>query len=154
MRVFARYDRKVRDEDREVDVVIEVRPGALYRFGKLTITGLDIEGEAAVKKRWIFALGDPFNGSYPNAFLKRIRGMFDNLSKTDSKVRINEQEKTIDVEFDLPVKSDRPPTSLARAAPTDPAERFKNGELCPSDQPGLGFTLTEGALKKHTSGRW
>ena len=99
MRVFARYDRKVRDEDREVDVVIEVRPGALYRFGKLTITGLDIEGEAAVKKRWIFASGDSFNGSYPNAFLKRIRGMFDNLSKTDSKVRINEQEKTVDVEL-------------------------------------------------------
>ena len=99
MRVFARYDRKVRDEDRQVDVVIEVRPGALYRFAKLTITGLDIEGEAAVKKRWIFARGDPFNGSYPNAFLKRIRGMFDNLSKTDSKVRINEQEKTVDVEL-------------------------------------------------------
>ena len=99
MRVFARYDRKVRDQDRQVDVVIEVRPGALYRFGKLTITGLDIEGEAAVKKRWIFARGDPFNGSYPNAFLKRIRGMFDNLSKTDSKVQINEQEKTVDVEL-------------------------------------------------------
>ena len=99
MRVFARYDRKVRDQDRQVDVVIEVRPGALYRFGKLTITGLDIEGEAAVKKRWIFALGDPFNASYPNAFLKRIRGMFDNLSKTDSKVQINEQEKTVDVEL-------------------------------------------------------
>ena len=99
MRAFARYDRKVRDQDRKVDLVIEVRPGALYRFGKLTITGLDIEGDAAVKKRWIFAAGDPFNASYPKAFMKRIRGMFDNLSKTDSTTRINEEAKTVDVEL-------------------------------------------------------
>ena len=98
-RVFSRYDRKIREQDRQVDVVIEVRPGALYRFGKLKITGLDIEGEAAVKKRWIFALGDPFNASYPNAFLKRVRGMFDNLSKTDSKTSINEEDKSVDVEL-------------------------------------------------------
>ena len=99
MRVFSRYDRNIREQDRQVDVLIEVRLGALYRFGKLTITGLDIEGEAAVKKRWIFALGDPFNASYPHAFLKRVRGMFDNLSKTDSKISINEEEKSVDVEL-------------------------------------------------------
>ena len=99
IRALARYDRKIREQDRQVDILIEVQPGALYRFGKLTITGLDLEGEAAVKKRWVFALGDPFNSSYPNAFLQRVRGMFDNLSKTDAKVRINEKDKSVDVEL-------------------------------------------------------
>ncbi len=40
-----------------------------------------------------------------------------------------------------------------RATLIDPAERFENGELCLSDKPGLGFTLTESTLEKHLSGR-
>ena len=52
-----------------------------------------------MRKRWIFESGDPFNATYPDVFLKRIHSMFDNLSKTNSTIRINERTKDIDVEL-------------------------------------------------------
>ena len=99
LRAFGRYDREVNDAARTVDIVLDVRRGGLYTFNKLTITGLDIVGEAAVKKRWDLKPGDPFNASYPKIFLSRVQGMFDNLSKTDSKASIDEESKKVDVEL-------------------------------------------------------
>ncbi len=99
LRAFGRYDREVNDAARTVDIVLDVRPGDLYTFNKLTITGLDIVGEAAVKKRWDVKPGDPFNANYPKVFLSRVRGMFDNLSKTDSKANIDDESKKVDVEL-------------------------------------------------------
>ena len=99
LRAFGRYDREVNDAARTVDIVLDVRRGDLYTFNKLTITGLDIVGEAAVKKRWDMKPGDPFNANYPKVFLRRVRGMFDNLSKTDSKTNIDDESKKVDVEL-------------------------------------------------------
>ena len=97
--MFGRYDREVNDAERTVDIVLDVRPGDLYTFNKLTITGLDIVGEAAVKKRWDLKPGDAFNANYPKVFLSRVQRMFDNLSKTDSKAKIDEESKKVDVEL-------------------------------------------------------
>ena len=101
MRALARHERDVRQEDLQVDVRIEAQPGALYRFGKLAIIGLDIEGEAAVRKRWALKFGQPFNSSYPNTFLRRVRNMFDNLSKVNSTLHVNDQLKQVDVELNF-----------------------------------------------------
>ena len=43
--------------------------------------------------------GDSFNASYPKVFLSRVQRMFDNLSKTDSKTKIDEETKKVDVEL-------------------------------------------------------
>ena len=99
LRAFGRYDREVNDSAKTVNVVLDLRPGDLYTFNSLTITGLDIVGEAAVKKRWDLKPGDSFNASYPKVFLSRVQRMFDNLSKTDSKTKIDEETKKVDVEL-------------------------------------------------------
>lgn len=99
LRAFGRYDREVNDSARTVNIVLDIRPGDLYTFNKLTITGLDIVGEAAVKKRWDMKPGDSFNANYPKVFLSRVQRMFDNLSKTDSKTKIDEEIKKVDVEL-------------------------------------------------------
>ena len=99
LRVFGRYDREVNDAAKTVDIVLDIRRGDLYTFNELTITGLDIVGEAAVKKRWDMKPGDPFNANYPKVFLSRVQRMFDNLSKTDSKTKIDEETKKVDVEL-------------------------------------------------------
>ena len=101
MQVLTRHERNVRQKDLQVDIRIEIQPGAIYRFGKLAIIGLDIEGEAAVRKRWALKFGEPFNSSYPNTFLRHVSNMFDNLSKVNSISHINEQSKHVDVKLNF-----------------------------------------------------
>ena len=99
MNTLGSFDRELDTEAKTVDVIIEVERGDRYTFNKLTIQGLDIIGEAAVRKRWAINFGDPFNASYPQKFLSRItrEGMFDKLSKTDWKLKIHPATKTVDI---------------------------------------------------------
>ena len=84
-------DRTINDEKKKVDVTVAVDSGPRYTMGKLDITGLDLEGEAAMRKMWNLRLGSPFNPEYPDAFLKRVHdeGLFDNLGPTKSATKIN-----------------------------------------------------------------
>jgi outer membrane protein insertion porin family len=107
-----RVDRSIRDSEKKVDLVVHVDPGARYVFGKLSIEGLDLNGEAAVRKSWSMKPGAPFDTQYPDYFLSRIRedGLFDNLGKTKSSIRVDEQSHTVDVTlaFAAPEKPPRP----------------------------------------------
>jgi len=107
-----RVDRTIRDAEKKVDLVVHVDPGVRYVFGKLTVEGLDLNGEAAVRKSWSMKQGAPFDGEYPDYFLGRIRedGLFDNLGKTRSAIRVDEQARTVDVtlSFAAPEKPARP----------------------------------------------
>ncbi len=99
MNALGRFDTELDTEAKTVDVIIQVERGDRYTFNKLTIQGLDIIGEDAVRKRWAIGFGDPFNASYPQKFLSRItrEGMFDKLSKTDWKIKTHPATKTVDV---------------------------------------------------------
>jgi hypothetical protein len=68
-------------------------------MGRLNIEGLDLEGEAAIKKMWGLREGKPFNPEYPDAFFKSVReqAMFDDLGQTKAVTKVNEGEKTVDV---------------------------------------------------------
>ena len=107
-----RVDRAIRDDEKKVDLVVHVDPGARYVFGQLMIEGLDLNGEAAVRKSWGMKPGAPFDAQYPDYFLGRIRedGLFDNLGKTKSAIRVDEQTHTVDVtlSFAAPEKPARP----------------------------------------------
>jgi outer membrane protein insertion porin family len=94
-----RVNRSLNDEKKIVDVTLEVDRGPHYRFGKLTIEGLDILSEPAVRRMWALKEGDPYNAEYPQAVLQRIQEtrMFDNLGKTGSTVQVNEESHTVDV---------------------------------------------------------
>jgi outer membrane protein insertion porin family len=92
-------ERLVDDQKKKVDLVVHVDKGPRFLFGRLIIEGLDLNAEAVVRRMWGSKQGTPFDEDYPEYFLKRIRedGVFDNLGKTRSAARIDEQSRTVDV---------------------------------------------------------
>jgi outer membrane protein insertion porin family len=99
IRSTAKTERKYNDEAKTVDLAIQVGPGPQFTMGKLTITGLDIQTEPAVRKLWALKEGQPFNGEYPQFFLSRLRedGVFENLGKTKADVKVDEKQLRADV---------------------------------------------------------
>jgi outer membrane protein insertion porin family len=91
--------RKIDDDKRLEDVFIAVEAGPQFHMGKLTLVGLDLEGEAEMKRIWTMQPGNPFNPDYPDLFLKRVReeGFFDHLGKTNADTKLNEKAHTADV---------------------------------------------------------
>jgi len=91
--------RKVDDDKRLVDVFVEVDAGAQFLMGKLTLVGLDLNGEAEMKRIWTLQPGKPFDPEYPDLFLKRVKeeGFFDHLGKTKADTHLNEKAHTADV---------------------------------------------------------
>ena len=92
-------DRKIDDGKKAVDVTFYIDPGPLYSMGKLAIAGLDLEGEAEIKRIWTLTEGKPFNPEYPDFFLGRIKeeGLFDNLGNSKADVRVDEKRHVADV---------------------------------------------------------
>jgi outer membrane protein insertion porin family len=99
MHVEGDTDRKIDDEAKTVSVNLAIERGDQYTFGKLTIEGLDLNGEPAVRKLWGVASGKPFNATYPQHFLDRIRedGIFDGLGTTKATTQIDEKKHIVDV---------------------------------------------------------
>ena len=91
--------RKIDDGKKTVDVTLRVNEGPQFLFGTLHIEGLDLNGEAAIKKMWTLKEGKPYNPDYADYFLGRVReeAMFDNLGETRSDSKINDQAHTVDV---------------------------------------------------------
>ena len=91
--------RKYDDDKRVVDVSIDVEAGPQFHMGKLTLVGLDLEGEAEMERIWTMKTGNPFNPDYPDLFLKRVKeeGLFDHLGKTKADAKLNEKAHTADV---------------------------------------------------------
>ncbi|MSV27919.1 MAG: hypothetical protein EXQ52_04130 [Bryobacterales bacterium] len=87
------------DTKKSVDLIIQVTEGPRFVFGALRLEGLDIHGEAAVKKLWSLKPEQPFNADYPDFFLNRIQedNLFEGLGKTKAKVDIDEGERRVDV---------------------------------------------------------
>lgn len=114
MKATALVERKLDDAKRVVNLKVRVTPGPQYTFGELTIQGLDINGEAAMRRMWGLQPGKPFDAGYPDFFLGRVRqeGMFDSLGDTKSLVKVNEDARTADVT--LVFQGARPPARRQR----------------------------------------
>jgi outer membrane protein insertion porin family len=99
MQADATARRRIDDDHRKVDLTLWVTPGPLFSMGRLTLKGLDLDGEAEINRIWTMKAGKAFNPDYPDMFLQRVRdqGMFDNLGKTKAEYKINEQDHTADV---------------------------------------------------------
>lgn len=118
MKAAAQVDRKIDDKKHVLNLTVRVTPGQQYTFGELSIQGLDINGEAAMKRMWGLQPGKPFDAGYPDTFLRRVReeGLFDSLGETRSVVKVNEGEHTADV------------TLLFRGAPLPQGQRGRRPE--------------------------
>lgn len=99
LHVSEKTEREVQDADHTVNVVITIDQGPQYRFGKLTIDGLDLFSEPVIRKMWGDREGKPFQPDFPDSFLARVRdeNMFDNLGKTRAETDIDESSKIVDV---------------------------------------------------------
>jgi outer membrane protein insertion porin family len=117
LKVDGTVDRNIDDKAMTVDVVLNMEKGPQYTMGKLTIQGLDLNGEPAVRKLWSYETGKPFNALYPDYFLDRIRenGMFDGLGATKATTQIDENTHVVDVTLTFgsspkPIQRKRPGT--------------------------------------------
>ncbi len=99
MRASLQAERHIDDKKKIVNLSIRPELGPQFLFGTLTIEGLDIHGEAAVKKMWGIKEGKPFDGDYPDYFLAQIReqGLFDDLGQTRSESKVDEQAHLVNV---------------------------------------------------------
>jgi outer membrane translocation and assembly module TamA len=99
MEVRVLADRKLDDEKKVANVSVRVDPGPQFTMGKLKIVGLDIHGEAEMRRIWNLKEGKPFNPEYPDLFLRRVRemAMFDNLGVTKAEYQLNQRMRTADV---------------------------------------------------------
>ena len=99
LRADTNIERAIHDQTKTVDLTIRIDEGPQFSFGKLTIEGLDLNGEAAIKKLWGLQPGKPFDADYPDFFLNRVReeGLFENLHKTKAVTKMDEQNHLVDV---------------------------------------------------------
>ena len=99
MHVETNIERAINDKTRIVNLTIHIDEGPQYSFGKLTVEGLDLNGEAAVKKLWGLQPGKPFDTEYPDYFLNRVReeGIFENLHKTKAVPKVDDVNHVVDV---------------------------------------------------------
>jgi outer membrane protein assembly factor BamA len=92
-------DRRVDDARKIADIEVRVDAGPQYLMGKLTVTGLDLEAEAEIKRLWTLKEAAAFNPEYPDRFLNRIRedGVFDHLGKTKPETKIDAKTHVVEV---------------------------------------------------------
>jgi len=122
MRASLQAERHIDDKKMTVDLSIRPDLGPQFLFGTLAIEGLDIHGEAAVRKMWSIKEGKPFPPDYPDYFLQQVReeGLFDGLGPTRSDAKVDEQTHVVNVTlyFQASKVSDAgSPTRLRRPEP-------------------------------------
>ena len=117
MRAETRQERHLHDKEQTVDVDLKIVDGPRYEMGKLTIEGLDVTTEPAIRKLWSMTTGKPYNAGYPQLFLDRVRddGYLENLGRTSFTQHIDEANKTVDVTLNF------------KGAPPQPQQKKRRG---------------------------
>ena len=103
--------RRMDDNAKTVGLLVKMNKGPQYHYGTLTIKGLDIEGEAAIRKLWAGTPGKPYHAEYPEYFLQRIkeRGLFDDLGDTKALRKMDDEKHVVDITLNFkasPAKKD------------------------------------------------
>jgi outer membrane protein assembly factor BamA len=100
------------ESEKSVGLLVKLTKGPQYHYGKLTIKGLDLNGEAQIEKLWAGKPGKAYNAEYPDFFLKRVKeqGLFDDLGDMKAQTKMDDENHVVDVTLDFkaaPVKKDR-----------------------------------------------
>ena len=67
-------ERSIDDTKKAVDVAVHIDPGAQYTMGKLTIVGLDLNGEAEITRIWTLKEGKTLEPGVPRLFPQSDQG--------------------------------------------------------------------------------
>ncbi|MDP9055164.1 MAG: hypothetical protein M3N93_12835 [Acidobacteriota bacterium] len=96
-------DKKVDEAKKTVEFFLIVDTGPAFTFGALTVNGLGLDGEAAIRKMWSVRAGDAFPDGYPQYFLKGVKeeGLFDNPGDTTASNKISPDTHVVDVTLDF-----------------------------------------------------
>jgi outer membrane protein insertion porin family len=99
MRNDVQIVRKIDDAKKIVSLTLRIDEGPQFLFGKLNVDGLDLNGEAAIRKMWTHQEGTPYNPEYPDYFLKHVHeeGLFDNLGETRAETKIDDKTHAVEV---------------------------------------------------------
>jgi outer membrane protein insertion porin family len=100
--------RQFDDAKKTADVTFRIDSGPLYSMGKLVVKGLDLDGEAEMKRIWKLKPGDAFNPEYPGHFLETVReeNLFDRLGKTNADTKIDAKTHAVDVTLSFAAAED------------------------------------------------
>jgi outer membrane protein insertion porin family len=112
----ASFEQKLDDKAHKVEIVFQLTPGNQYTFNGLTIQGLDLETEPAIRKMWGLAVGKPYNADYPQHFLDEVKdqGIFDNLKGTRFEQKVNASEAAVGVTLIFVGGTDKPTNRKGR----------------------------------------
>lgn len=96
-------ERKLDEVKKTAEFFLVVDPGPAYTFGKLTVNGLGLDGEAAIRKMWSLKSGDAFPSDYPEYFASKVKeeGLFDNLGDAKASQDIKKGTHVVDVTVDF-----------------------------------------------------
>jgi outer membrane protein insertion porin family len=94
-------------EQHQVDYTIRVTPGESYHMGQLTILNLDETRKAKVLEVWALKPGDPFDQTYPAAFLKRNAARLHPLDGYSASYRQIKHFDTHAVDLEVTFKKDK-----------------------------------------------
>jgi outer membrane protein insertion porin family len=99
MRNDVQIVRKIDDAKKTVSLVLHIDEGPQFLFGKLNIEGLDLNGEAAIRKMWTHKPDTPYNPEYADYFLTQVRSesLFDNLGETRAETKIDDKTHIVNV---------------------------------------------------------
>ena len=100
------------EQAKTLGLLVKWNKGPQYHYGKMTIHGLDLEGDAQIEKLWAGKPGKAYNPEYPEYFLTRIKeqGLFDDLGDTKALRKIDETSHVVDITLDFkaaPMKKEK-----------------------------------------------
>ncbi len=104
--------RRMDETAKTVGLLVKINKGPQYHYGKMTIKGLDLNGEAQIEKLWSGKPGKPYNAEYPDYFLARVKeqGLFDDLGDMKATKKVDDENHIVDITLEFkasPVKPDR-----------------------------------------------
>ena len=116
-------EKNLDDQKKTVEFYLVVGAGPLYTFGTLTVNGLGLDGEEAIRKMWGVKPGGPFPEGYADYFLSKVKeeGIFENLGDMKAKPAINADTHVVDVTLDI--KGAPPKTKPPIREPGFPGQR-------------------------------
>ena len=103
--------RRLDDRTKTLGLLVKLRKGPQYHYGKLTIKGLDLDGDAQIQKLWSGKPGKAYNPEYPDYFLARIKeqGLFDGLGDMKALKKVDDGNHIVDITLEFkpaPVKKE------------------------------------------------
>jgi outer membrane protein insertion porin family len=92
------------DETRRVTYAFDIREGAQFRMGALTVNGLASADANRLKEKWALRPGDVYNASYIDEFLKKnlmTVARPGTMQQIETSVKPDRQKLIVDVTIDF-----------------------------------------------------